>query len=216
MRTYSDDIRETAELLAAARVAVYPVDARGLMTRRVERLVPAIDQPDVGTTSGNRSGSRRSVTANRPSTAIDDMNATKQLMKEAASMQQIAEQTGGQEYLNTNGLKEAVASAVENGSSYYSVSYVPAAKQLDGKFRKIEVRVDNGRTSWPTGAGITRTQTMEHRNTTRQNEPDCAATMHGAPPSTEIQFEARALAATDPLLLEPNYLMARRARMRLR
>ena len=202
MRTYSDDIRETAELLAAARVAVYPVDARGLMTP--PSLNASYQQSTnlmSGTTSGNRSGSRRSVTANRLSTAIDDMNATKQLMKEAASMQQIAEQTGGQEYLNTNGLKEAVASAVENGSSYYSVSYVPAAKQLDGKFRKIEVRVDNGAYKLAYRRGYY----ADPNDGASEHNPGktsliVAATMHGAPPSTEIQFEARALAATDPLL----------------
>ena len=202
MRNYSDDIRATAELLAASRVAVYPVDARGLVTP------PSLDAQYKestnlmsGTTSGNRSGSRRRVTANNPSTANDDMNATKQLMKEEASMQQIAEQTGGQEYLNTNGLQEAVASAVENGSSYYSISYVPGVKQLDGKFRKIEVRVDNGayRLAYRHGYYADPTDRASEHNPGKTSLI-VAATLHGAPPSTEIQFEARVLPTTDPLL----------------
>jgi VWFA-related protein len=202
MRNYTDDIRETAELLAAARVAVYPVDARGLVTPpSLDAAYKESTNLMSGTTSGNRSGSRRSVTANRPSTANDDMNATKQLMKEEASMQQIAEQTGGQEYLNTNGLKEAVASAVENGSSYYSISYVPGAKQLDGKFRKIEVRVDNGayKLAYRHGYYADPTDKASEHNPGKTSLI-VAATLHGAPPSTEIQFEARALPATDPLL----------------
>ena len=119
MRTYSDDIRDTAELLSASRVAIYPVDARGLMTP------PSLDaaySPSTNligaTTSGNRSAARRRVTANKPSASTDVLNAQKQLMDEQASMQQIAEQTGGKEFLNTNGLKEAVGSAIEKGSNY--------------------------------------------------------------------------------------------------
>jgi VWFA-related protein len=202
MRNYSDDIRETAELLAAARVAVYPVDARGLVTP------PSLDASYTSstnlmsaTTSGNRSGSRRRVTANNPSTANDDLNATKQLMEEQASMQQIAEQTGGQEYLNSNGLKEAVANAVENGSSYYSISYVPAAKQLDGKFRKIEIRVDNGvyKLAYRHGYYADATDKASEHNPGKTSLI-AAATLHGAPPSTQIQFQARVLPATDPLL----------------
>ena len=64
-------------------------------------------------------------------------------MEEQATMQQIAQETGGHEYLNTNGLKDAVASAIENGSSYYTIGYVPAARPLDGRFRKIRVNLEN-------------------------------------------------------------------------
>ena len=202
MRTYSDDIRATAELLSSARVAVYPVDARGLVTppsldAQYEKSTNLMS----ATSSGNRSGSRRRITANSPSPSIDDMNATKELMKEEASMQQIAEQTGGQEYLNTNGLKEAVASAVENGSNYYSISYVPGAKPLDGKYRKIEVRVDNGayKLAYRHGYYADLTDKASEHNPGKTSLI-VAATLHGAPPSTEIQFEARALPATDPLL----------------
>jgi len=202
MRNYSDDIRETAELLSAARVAVYPVDARGLMTP------PTLDasyKPSTNlvgaTTSGNRSGSRRSLTSNKPSTANDELNTTKQRMEEQATMQQIAEQTGGREYINTNALKETVASAVDNGSSYYTVGYIPAARPLDGGYRKIEIRLDSS------------DYNLAYRHGYYADPPDkpsehapgqtsliVAATLHGAPPSTQIVFQARVLSAADPQL----------------
>ena len=142
MRNYSDDIRETAELLSAARVAVYPVDARGLMTPHTLDASYSPSTNLVGsTTSGNRSGSRRRVTGNNPYTGYDELNATKQLMEEQATMQQIAEQTGGHEYLNTKGLNEAVASAVENGSSYYTIGYVPGDNKNSAPLRHIHVKV---------------------------------------------------------------------------
>jgi len=49
MRNYADDVRETASLLATARVAVYPVDARGLMslpsTSAASRFTPVSSGP---------------------------------------------------------------------------------------------------------------------------------------------------------------------------
>lgn len=57
-------------------------------------------------------------------------------------MQQIAKATGGRAFVNTNGLKEAVASAVEDGGSYYTVGYKPS-NQPDGLFRKIQLNIDN-------------------------------------------------------------------------
>jgi VWFA-related protein len=206
MRNYSDDIRETAELLSAARVAVYPVDARGLITPPTLDASYTPSTNLVGaTTSGNRSGSRRRVTANSPSTANDELNATKQLIQEQASMQQIAEQTGGHEYLNTNGLKEAVASAVENGSSYYTIGYVPSNRPLDGQFRKIEVRLDGSDFNLAYRRGYYADppdKPSEH--SPGQSSLIVAATLHGAPPSTQIVFQARVLSADDPLLKGAN------------
>jgi VWFA-related protein len=206
MRSYSDDIRETAGLLSAARVAVYPVDARGLMT---PASLDASYSPSTNligaTANGGRNGARRKSTANKPSISSDEMKAGKQRMGEQFSMQQIAEQTGGQAYVNTNGLKEAVAGAVENGSSYYTIGYVPAAHPLDGQFRKIQINLDN------------RDLKLAYRHGYYADPPDkpsahnpgqtsliVAATLHGAPPSTQILFQARVLPATDPLLKGTN------------
>jgi len=35
-----------------------------------------------------------------------------------------------------------VASADENGESYYTIAYTPAAKKFDSQFHKIQVRLD--------------------------------------------------------------------------
>src|ERR1700677_1650269 len=111
MRSYSEDVRETAELLSAARVAVYPVDARGLMS------MPTFDAGYKSTGNPSKGGN----------IAKDNTKFMRKTTNEHATMEQIAEQTGGQQYVNTNGLKEAVESAVDNGSSYYTIGYVPVA-----------------------------------------------------------------------------------------
>jgi VWFA-related protein len=202
MRTYYDDVRETSDLLAAARVAVYPVDARGLMT------LPSLDATKssastnlvTGTSSGGRGSARQSVTVNRPSFGRDDAKFMQQLTAEQASMKLIAEETGGQEYINTNGLKEAVAKAVENGGSYYTVGYVPAARPDDGNFHKIQVKTDNAAYKLAYRRGYYADPPDKHSaHTPEKVSLTAAALLPGAPPATQIWFSARVLPATDPL-----------------
>jgi VWFA-related protein len=202
MRNYADQVRETSELLAASRVAVYPVDARGLMTLpSADASISSASTNLMSVTSnGGRGGARQSISGNRPSVARDDTKFTQQTMAEQASMKLIAQETGGQDYVNTNGLKEVVTKVVENGASYYTIGYVPAARADDGNFHKIQVRTDVG------------SYKLAYRRGYYSDPPDkpsvhtpastsliTAAMMPGAPPATQIWFTARVLPATDPL-----------------
>ncbi len=200
MRNYSQQIQETSDLLAAARVAVYPVDARGFLKQPyLEASNSFEDTMERGSTDGMR------PTADAPNFSIANGRFTKEVMAERSAMQQIAAATGGKVFNNTNGFKEAVADAVENGSCYYTVGYTPAAKQFDGQFRKLQLRVDNGKFG------------LAYRRGYYADPPDkpsehnlgktslmLSVTLHGAPPATQIQFQARVLPASDPLLLDAN------------
>jgi VWFA-related protein len=61
-------------------------------------------------------------------------------------MQTIAHETRGRAYYNTNDLTGSMMEAFNDGSNYYSISYVPADQKWDGKFRKIRLEVDRGET----------------------------------------------------------------------
>jgi VWFA-related protein len=203
MRNYSDDIRETAVLLTSARVAVYPVDARGLMTPAIADASYSPSTNLMGGSSGQnkRRGSGQSGSQlNKSNVGKDQANATKQMLEEQATMEQIAEQTGGVAFINTNGLKEAIAGAIENGSNYYSIGYTPAGN-LNGEFRKIEVRIDNSSYKLAYRHGYyadSPDKPTPHQ--AKQTSLIMAATLHGAPPSTEIPFQVRVLPADDPML----------------
>jgi VWFA-related protein len=58
------------------------------------------------------------------------------------SMDAVAEATGGMAYYNTNDIASAVSKALDNGANYYSMAYIPPNTIYDGKYRKIEVKVD--------------------------------------------------------------------------
>jgi VWFA-related protein len=61
---------------------------------------------------------------------------------EHATMDQIAEQTGGKATYASNDLAGAVSDAVDSGSNFYALTYTPTNQTLDTRFRTISVKVD--------------------------------------------------------------------------
>jgi VWFA-related protein len=58
------------------------------------------------------------------------------------SMESVAEETGGAAYYNTNDLASAVSKAVETGSDYYTLTYVPPGTEYDGRHHTIHLDAD--------------------------------------------------------------------------
>jgi VWFA-related protein len=121
---YEKEFRDTVGLLARSQVAVYPIDARGLTNS------PVFDA------STTRNYSRN------PARMMQDQNKfSSDTAAEHATMSEMAEATGGHAFYNTNGLTQAVATAIDDGSNFYTLTYTPANPNRDGKFRKIKVQL---------------------------------------------------------------------------
>jgi VWFA-related protein len=193
VRDYSDDMQRTSTLLSAARVSVYPVDARGL------RTAPTVDSsytPPLATLRGVG-----------PVVANDNNNFSMQTSQEQGTMSTIAAETGGHAYMNGNGLKEAVEKIVAEGSSYYALSYVPP-EETGGKhgaeFHKIEVKVEGSKYQLAYRQGYYSDITSKPADSSGGVPgPMTAAAVLGAPPSTQILFQVRALPLGDPELTGP-------------
>lgn len=112
---YAADVANTAELLTANQVAIYPISATGLTTDgrydAAFRRGPSIAQ-------GNRARAANQI-----------------------AMEELAKDTGGHAFYNTNGLSQAVAHVVNEGTHYYTLTYTPTNAKMDGKFRKIHVQM---------------------------------------------------------------------------
>lgn len=197
-RTYEADMKKTSELLTAARVAVYPIDARGMMT---QSSADAAYSPNQIRLTVNPGGKMTSHTA-----AMNDSNVVHdyetfmtQTMEEHGSMQQIAEQTGGTAYINNNDLKGAVTSAVDNGSSYYTLAFAPGGKKLDGSFRRIQVKIEGGgyTLSYRRGYYADAAAKPSSHNPGTASAIESAA-LHGAPGATQVLLTARILPSTAP------------------
>jgi VWFA-related protein len=192
-RSYGEQVRATSDLLSAARVAVYPIDARGLMS------LPGFDASDNGLNPvpGGGNGVPRFARENSQAMSGDTNSHF--------TMEQIAHDTGGMALFNTNGFKAAVATAIGNGESYYTLGYKPEEKNFNGDFRKIKVKVDDAKYD------------LEYRSGYYADLPDkpnslafnpaslmATATLHGAPLSTQVLFQTRVLPATDPEFKDAN------------
>jgi VWFA-related protein len=123
MADMGDEFRETTGLLTKAQVAVYPIDARGLQGSAL------MDASQSGSKYVRNSAAFAKATADESNKRAD----------EHITMRQMAAETGGEAYVNTNGLADAVGKAIENGSSYYTIAYTPSEPKYDGSFRKIQV-----------------------------------------------------------------------------
>jgi VWFA-related protein len=122
---YGDKIKKASQALTDARIAVYPVDARGLEPDQLyaSSSSPHLDQKNPG------QGLARQIS--RDSNARSDAQAT---------MEQIAQATGGKICDNTNDLSGCVQGALQDSSAYYELGYYPDDAKWDGKFHKIAVK----------------------------------------------------------------------------
>lgn len=131
MRSYDQDLTAAAETLMDAQVAVYPVDARGLTTSLMFESTANRINPAPGAVLGQPDQAKRRV---------DDEAST--VLSSQATMRDIAGLTGGKAYYNRNDLDTAIRNSIEDGSTYYTLAYYPSNKEWNGKFRKIEVKVN--------------------------------------------------------------------------
>lgn len=110
-----------ARALGRSDVAVYPMDARGLLTKA---LFAPID--DSGGVAGGL-GHSAAAPGSRP--------------RGQDTMEEIAQDTGGRAFINTNDLAEAIHAAVEDGAVSYTLGFYPDVDTIDGKFHELKVRL---------------------------------------------------------------------------
>jgi VWFA-related protein len=112
----ADETKELTDVLSVSRIAVYPVDTFGLVA-----------EPGM-------SAERRGMPAMRAG-GIPGFN-------NHANMDEIAEQTGGKAYYNTNDFTRVIGDVARTSSNYYTVAYATTNTKWDGEFRKIRITVD--------------------------------------------------------------------------
>jgi VWFA-related protein len=120
-RTFTHEMDAAVRALNNSGVAVYPVDARGLM------VLP-----------GFGASVRGSARLGAPSAAsrLAPINANIDSMKE------LAERTGGRAAYNTNDLTRAIRRAIDDARVTYTIGYYSTDETQDGKFREIKVKVN--------------------------------------------------------------------------
>jgi hypothetical protein len=127
VRVQAPPIQETAALLTASQIAVYPIDIRGTISTGT-----GID-PSEGNIYGSigRLSDTRDRMAQRQTTMEwDDHEA----------MTDIARETGGKAFYGSNDIKAALTASMDEGENYYTLAYTPENHKWDGKYRKLELK----------------------------------------------------------------------------
>ena len=129
---FEGDMKKTVNLLTAARIAVYPVDARGTRENGFyeaeNTLSLAVRTPD-RLTSGNGAQQNSLLTEGTIRNADQE------------SMKTLAQESGGKAYVNTNGFSQVISEVTASTSDFYTISYTPENKKMDGQFRRVEVKL---------------------------------------------------------------------------
>jgi VWFA-related protein len=113
---------KTDKALENARVAIYPIDVRGV-------AVPDITGETNADTEGN---GMQMIDVNK-----DDDLKTAELLE----MLEIAHATGGTARFN-NDLTKSLRDAWRQGESYYTLSYTPQNTKWDGGYHRIQIAVN--------------------------------------------------------------------------
>ena len=189
-RSYVERIKDAANALNSAEVAVYPIDARGLQT-------------DASSSASASASSSRAPSGVNPFFG--------QQASGFATMDLIGGQTGGHAFYNTNQLKGALETAADEGSSYYSLVYAPTNGKYDGSVRRIAIQLEHGhyqlayRKSYIADDDVS----IAHKQAANQDgsspyQPAASddsmeeSAQFGAPPAHQLIFAARLDAVGEP------------------
>ena len=129
-RNFSAEVESATNALNDANVAIYPVDARGVMAP---------------------GGSASAISASAPTQNALNRNQGRPLSSTAmavppheniTTMETLADQTGGLAFYGNNDVGGSVRRAIDDSRLTYALAYYPENAKWDGSFRKIKVEVD--------------------------------------------------------------------------
>jgi VWFA-related protein len=192
-RNYGQQVKEATDLLNVSHVAVYPVDVRGII---------------VSDAAGYSAAAKQQFGPNGQEAASALANVTQNRAAEYSTMDSIAESTGGRAYYSTNDVQGAVDKALENGSTYYSMTYSPSNPKLDGTLRTIRVTLKKPgyKLSYRTSYYADDLQRAAQEVADAPQSALSPALERGAPVSHELFVEARMQALGEPKEATPKQM----------
>lgn len=125
LTTYAGPMRDAAIAIDRANVAIYPVDARGLLV--------SSDIQTLKTEVHNQTGFGQTTNIPTPEAMIGS--------REIETMKLLADWTGGRAYYNSNSIGGAVKQAMEDAEVTYTLGFYADEKDLDGTYHELKVKV---------------------------------------------------------------------------
>ncbi|HXW54219.1 MAG TPA: VWA domain-containing protein [Candidatus Cybelea sp.] len=120
---FDRDVVKAGQALSDASVAVYPVDARGLLGSDIGSAANDSGEDASSPLDPNTHGQTRTAATN-----LDTLRV-------------MADRTGGKAFYGTNNIAGAIRHAIDDSRLTYTLGYYPAQLKWDGSFHEIKVRV---------------------------------------------------------------------------
>ena len=108
-----------------ARIASYPIDARGLLAREPSQS----QQDEIDFDRVSRNGKSMPAQSLQP---VDD---------DTMDMETLADETGGEAFVITNNIPGAIRQVVEDSAATYTLGFYIDRASIDGKFHELKVEV---------------------------------------------------------------------------
>jgi VWFA-related protein len=120
-------LQATVNAAVRSGVAFWAIDARGLVA-----------QAPIGDATQGSPGGRGMYTG------ASALAFTNNFQQSQDTMYALASDTGGKALLDNNDLSQGIVQAERSVSSYYIIGYYTTNTNLDGKFRRIKISLNNG------------------------------------------------------------------------
>lgn len=179
--------KSTDKELESARVAIYPIDVRG------------VAPPDIaGETTADTTGDFLTM-GKLGDKSIDAKKDDQLKAAQQTEMLDIAHVTGGAASFNNN-LADALRKDFNQGENYYTLSYTPSNPAWNGTYRRISLSTNE--------PGDQLLYRQGYYATDPQSEPAPTAgqfrtaMQHGAPPESSVLFSAKVNKSADALNVE--------------
>jgi VWFA-related protein len=121
--SYAEEVQRITHALGNANISIYPIDSTGLITD------PRFD--------ADRGGQQALAELRQP-------QGYELAMRDASisTMEVMAHETGGRAYFNNNDVEGSIRKAMDDSTVSYLLGYYPAESDWDGKFHKLDVKID--------------------------------------------------------------------------
>ena len=191
MRDYGPQVAKTGNLLAAARIAIYPigVGAMGLTPNRMYDF-SGVQPPKIAGNAPEQQMTRYQ------SQSLD--NESTERVQNSASLEEIAKNTGGECFTNTNGFNDVLDHVIKAGEYYYTLTYSPTHQDMNGELRRIQIKITDAKykLAYRRGYYATNDFMTSAVKPAPTEDPLRPLMDHGTPDSTEILYTMKVAPAT--------------------
>jgi VWFA-related protein len=135
---YSQALNRASSLLSDSRVAVYPIDIRGVETRGVNiSASTSATQVYTGIVVGDATNT---ISTDGMSNLLAEQTINK--LGENETLLDLAKETGGRAFLNTNDFGGSILRSIADGTYYYAVAFAPPKTDDKPAYHSLTVKLN--------------------------------------------------------------------------